>query len=692
MHLSGEASSYALLNQSGCVAIDGVDDAHEFNRTRGAMEAIGMDLSQRHGVTATLAAVLLLAQTGFDMNDDEHAFVKSDSAGLLAQIASLLGPEQGGGLADDLSAALTTRRLITRDDEITVPLTLEQAKDSRDALAKTIYGRLFSWLVDVANLKLVDEDGARSFVGVLDIFGFETFKVNSFEQLCINYANERLQQQFNWDVFKSEQAEYESEGIEWKYIEFVDNQACLDLIDRKDQMGVLHLLDEECAIQKGSDTSLAHKLRERHASHAYFDAPKRERDAFTVKHYAGDVTYLCLGFREKNKDSLHPDLASVMAGATSPFVSALFPAADAQSAATAPGGGAAGGGRKGKGKGGKSADRMTVAAQFMSQLASLMRTINETDVRYVRCIKPNVASKPAVFETAHCALQLRCAGVLEAVRISRMAYPNRMPHAALVSRYAVLADKTWQQSHRDRMAQARAAAPGDAETVSLCKALLAIIVDDDSRYQLGKTKVGHMRRPCGDHAANRVRRHAHHLTLTLDVSAHQLLASTHTHADGPWHDDRDRRNTRRSSSVHSFSRRSSSAAPLPSASLPRCCRSTCAPCTRNRNTGRPGPPPSACRLPHGPSLPRRRTRASDRVPSRWLQCGGAPQRGGVRARCAPLCACRAAHALRSPVRGSGRSGAMSALPRCNRPRAGALSANASWRCTTRHCGCRATCG
>ena len=417
-HLSSPAEEFALINQSGCMAIKGIDDAAELERTRGAMHAIGMEEAEQAHVLRTLSAVLLLAQLAFTQDGDERAAIETESNTTLQHVAELLGPESG----DEMSNALCTRRLVTRDDVVTVPLTLEQARDSRDALGKSIYGKLFSWLVDRCNDKLVDEDAASAFIGILDIFGFESFKVNSFEQLCINYANERLQQQFNWDVFKSEQAEYESEGIEWQYIEFIDNQDCLDLIDRKDHMGILHLIDEECAIQKGTDENLAQKIRDRHGKHGYFAAPKLERTSFTVKHYAGNVTYLSTGFREKNKDALHPDLSACMQASQSLFVRGLFPADAAtvvSPSKTAPR----------KPKGGKSADRMTVASQFMIQLASLMRTINETDVHYVRCIKPNTVNQPQIFEMAHSALQLRCAGVLEAVRISRMACPNRMPHA-----------------------------------------------------------------------------------------------------------------------------------------------------------------------------------------------------------------------------------------------------------------------
>ena len=217
--------------------------------------------------------------------------------------------------------------------------------------------------------------------------------------------------------------------------------------------------------------------------HPYFDAPKRERDCFTVKHYAGDVTYLCTGFREKNKDALHPDLSGVMQQSSLALVAALFPAAEIAAAAAGP---APGGGGKKKGK---STDRMTVASQFMTQLASLMRTINDTGVHYVRCIKPNTLNQPKIFQLSHSALQLRCAGVLEAVRISRMAYPNRLPHAGFVRRYSLLATPAWNSAHPSAVLAARKATPGDAEVLAFCKSLLVDVVDDAARYQLGKTKV-----------------------------------------------------------------------------------------------------------------------------------------------------------------------------------------------------------
>ena len=276
LHLEEPASAYSLINGSSCMAIDGVDDAQELTRTRGAMEAVGMSEADKGDATRCLAAVLLLAQLVFEQGeDDQGASVAAASLPTLGHVAGLLSAE----VADDLSGALCKRRLVTRDDTITVHLTLEQARDSRDALAKALYGRLFGWLVARCNDKLVDDRAASAFIGILDIFGFEAFKVNSFEQLCINYANERLQQQFNWNVFKAEQAEYEAEGIEWQYITFVDNQECLDLLDKKGLGGVLHLLDEECAMQQGTDAKFVQKIREKHKEHKYYSNCPRTCEA-----------------------------------------------------------------------------------------------------------------------------------------------------------------------------------------------------------------------------------------------------------------------------------------------------------------------------------------------------------------------------------------------------------------------------
>ena len=189
------------------------------------------------------------------------------------------------------------------------------------------------------------------------------------------------------------------------------------------------------------------------------------------------MSYLCDGFREKNKDTLHPDLSAVMRESQSPLVRELFPHEVQDSTPTR------------KPRKGKNVDKMTVGSQFMVQLASLMRTINSTDVHYARCITPNTKNLPQLFDMVHSGGQLRCAGVLEAVRISRMAYPNRMPHSAFARRYALLAAKVWRVKNMARLLQAWEAQPGDAGACALCTELLALLIPDAKRYQMGKTKV-----------------------------------------------------------------------------------------------------------------------------------------------------------------------------------------------------------
>ena len=447
----------------------GTGDAAGLARTRAAMAAVGMDAEEMVAVWRTLSAVLLLGQVeivpagaaagggtsdGVEADGGEAAEVGDGGGGKAAQarVAELLGVG-----ASDLSRALCTRRLVTREEEVTVRLTPTQAADSRDALSKALYGRLFGWLVAKCNETIAvaspGDGGAADAagpaaalggtVGILDIFGFESFAVNSFEQLCINYANEALQQHFCADVFRSEQAEYVAEGVPWEAIPYDDNAEVLAVLGRRERMGVLPLLDEESAIQSGTDLTFVQKLRAAHPAGPHLTFPKAAASAtFTVRHYAGSVTYTATTMREKNRDTLHPDLAALMThGARAPFVQALF-APPAEGSA----GGRSSNGSNGSGSGGgrraghsASADRMSVGAAFVSQLGALMRTIGATQTHYCRCVKPSASGARLRFDPAYVAHQLRSAGVLEAVRIARLAYPTRMPHGALLKRFHLLA-------------------------------------------------------------------------------------------------------------------------------------------------------------------------------------------------------------------------------------------------------------
>lgn len=303
----------------------------------------------------------------------------------------------------------------------------------------------------------VDATLVRADIGVLDIFGFECFKHNSFEQLCINYTNETLQQQFNQFVFKEEQKQYQKEKIEWSFVEFPDNQDCLDLIENK-QKGILAMLDDECKLPGAADRKFADRLYKALAGtdggHPRFSvtAPQKRDHQFCIRHYAGPVVYTAATFVDKNKDEL-PREAEIMLGqSTVPLISKVFSATtggdgDGKARATvgqsARGGGAnavapgGGGGGSSRGGGGTA---QSVGTQFKTSLNSLMQKIYSTTPHYIRCLKPNDQNVPDNFHRSRTTEQLRYGGVLEAVRVARSGFPVRLSHSEFYSRYRPLAN------------------------------------------------------------------------------------------------------------------------------------------------------------------------------------------------------------------------------------------------------------
>ncbi|KDD71724.1 myosin head protein, partial [Helicosporidium sp. ATCC 50920] len=270
--------------------------------------------------------------------------------------------------------------------------------------------------VAAVNASMGQDSGAASVIGVLDIYGFESFESNSFEQFCINLANEKLQQHFNAHVFKVEQAEYEREAIAWSYIQFVDNQDVLDLMEAR--MGVIDLLDECCKFPNSTPQDLASKLQRSPVveASARFSRPRLAPDDFTIAHYAGDVTYETAGFLVKNRDFVVAEHQNLLKASDDPFVRALF-----EDEPPPPGGAAA--------PAAASYRFSSVASRFKRQLADLMAALQSMEPHYVRCIKPNGANLPAAFEARPVLHQLRCGGVLEAVRISCAGYPTKLPYA-----------------------------------------------------------------------------------------------------------------------------------------------------------------------------------------------------------------------------------------------------------------------
>ena len=450
------APEFAYLARSSCFDLPGVSNAAEYRRTRAAMGAVGIDDDDAAAALRVVAAVLHLGNIAFTPDGDDACALApgDDPASSLDAAAHLLGVE---GAA--LLKALTTRTRSTPYGPIVSPLPAPAASDNRDALAKALYARLFDWLVARVNGAIGQDKQAASSIGVLDIYGFECFTDNDFEQFCINLANEKLQQHFNAHVFKMEQAEYGREGIDWAYIEFADNQDVLDLVEGARAptraAGVIDCLDDVCRFPRASASDFAAKLdgTPSVAASARFARPPRRPDAFAITHYAGAVTYSVANFLAKNRDFVVAEHEALAAASSDPFVAALYPQAEEEGQS-------------------KSAYRFSsVAARFKTQLADLMATLAAADPHYVRCVKPNGANAPAAFEPANVLHQLRCGGVLEAVRISCAGFPAKIPYAAFVDHFWALAPT--------------AAAAGD--DVTAAKAIVKAASIDG--WQAGRTKV-----------------------------------------------------------------------------------------------------------------------------------------------------------------------------------------------------------
>ncbi|XP_017247595.1 myosin-2 [Daucus carota subsp. sativus] len=412
------ASQYKYLNQSSCLAIHNIDDAQKFAQLMEALNTIHMSEEDQGHAFEMLAAVLWMGNISFQVDSENYVEVLDDEA--CERASSLLGCD-----SQDLMSALSTRKIQAGKDTVAKKLTLQQAIDTRDALAKFVYASLFDWLVEEINKSLGKgkQQTGRS-ISILDIYGFESFKKNSFEQFCINYANERLQQHFNRHLFKLQQEEYELDGIDWTKVEFVDNQECLDLFEKK-PIGLISLLDEESNFPNGSDLTFANKLKQHLSDNPCF---KEERGgAFSIRHYAGEVLYNTTGFLEKNRDPLYPDTIQLLSSCGSQLPH-LF-ASSVQNQARKP---------LSHGLGASELHKRSVGTKFKGQLFKLMQQLENSTPHFIRCIKPNSKQLPGIYEKHLVLEQLRSCGVLEVVRISRSGYPTRITHQEFAERYGFL--------------------------------------------------------------------------------------------------------------------------------------------------------------------------------------------------------------------------------------------------------------
>ena len=427
-----KASDFHYLHQGSeeYLTIPGVDDAAEFQATVDAFTTIGVARVTQMHIFEVLAALLHLGNVAITASRNDANMAPEDPA--LLQAAMFLGVD-----ANELRKWTLKRQMQLRGEKIVSNLSQAQATAVRDSVAKYVYTCLFDWLVAQMNKSLAprDEAAAASMIGVLDIYGFECFKSNSYEQFCINYANERLQHEFNRHVFKLEQEEYVAEQIPWQFINFADNQPCIDMIESK--YGLLSLLDEESRLPSGQDASFLQKvysqLQPKPEFQKFLTKPRfGSQSAFTVKHYALDVTYDVDGFMEKNKDTVPDEHLALLGSTSSPFLKSVLDArAAADAALPQPST------RKVSGPG-IASKKPTLGTQFKASLGALMDTINSTEVHYIRCIKPNDAKVAWEVQPQNVLSQLRACGVLETIRISCAGFPGRWTFADFVERYYML--------------------------------------------------------------------------------------------------------------------------------------------------------------------------------------------------------------------------------------------------------------
>ncbi|KAL9189662.1 hypothetical protein ACHAXT_009337 [Thalassiosira profunda] len=418
---------------------DGVDDAVTYGELRTAMNTVGFSFNEQDGIFSVVAALLHASNLRFvgdDSDGSDYCIVYAED-GTSHAVSQLLGVSE-----ESLNLALTSSILEARGEALTKRLTMAQATKALEATVKATYGALFSYIVARINSSIEvhgdtlqdtamsDVRRAVATIGVLDIFGFESFDHNSFEQLCINYCNEALQQQFNRFVFKAEQAEYEAEGIEWANIEFPDNQEALDLIEAK-RVGIFSVLDEQCRLPRRTDQTFAKAIYDTCAPNGYFVASSMQQShgRFAILHYAGEVEYDRDSFLLKNKDELPKSASGLLASSTIQLVSELASIlGENEPSRPQPSG-------TGLKRSASALTRATVSGQFKEQLKDLRARIETTGPHYIRCLKPNDILEANHFDATLIAHQLNCAGVIPAMKIARSGFAMRYLHTSFIQRY-----------------------------------------------------------------------------------------------------------------------------------------------------------------------------------------------------------------------------------------------------------------
>ncbi|XP_025996500.1 myosin heavy chain, muscle isoform X19 [Solenopsis invicta] len=464
--LSNNIYDYVNVSQ-GKITIPNVDDGEECLLTDQAFDVLGFTQEEKDNIYKITAAVMHMGGMKFKQRGREEQ-AEADGTEEGERVAKLLGCD-----CADLYKNLLKPRIKVGNEFVTQGRNKDQVAYSVGAMSKAMFDRLFKWLVKKCNETLDTKQKRQHFIGVLDIAGFEIFDFNSFEQLCINFTNEKLQQFFNHHMFILEQEEYKREGIEWTFIDFgMDLQQTIDLIEKP--MGILSILEEESMFPKATDKTFEEKLNNNHLGKSpNFLKPKPPKPGqqaahFAIGHYAGNVPYNITGWLEKNKDPLNDTVVDQYKKSSNKLLVEIF--ADHPGQSGDAGGG--GGGKGGRGK--KGGGFSTVSSSYREQLNNLMTTLRATQPHFVRCIIPNELKQPGVIDSHLVMHQLTCNGVLEGIRICRKGFPNRMVYPDFKLRYKILAPA----------AVDKAKEPKDAAAAILDSTGL-----DADQYRLGHTKV-----------------------------------------------------------------------------------------------------------------------------------------------------------------------------------------------------------
>jgi myosin V len=393
----GDASEYKYLNNKYIYRDDGVEDEDDFLLTLRGMEVMGFSSEEIDMIFRIISSILHIGNIRFE---SDHIINKIETVDIIVKLLDID--------SKILETSLLYRYLEVQGEIIKINLKADEVEIAKNSLSMRLYQNLFSFIVSKINDNLYHSN--NKFIGILDIFGFESFKINRYEQLCINYTNERLQQQFNKYIFKLEQVEYEKEGIDWTHISFPDNQECLDLIGGK--LGLIEMLDEENRIPNGNSKNFTRRFLRKYSNNIYVDRNKKFKDSkFSIKHYAGSVEYDTNFFYEKNRDLVSNEILDLLNKLSiCPRLGNLT----------------------------NIKKKKTVMIQFRKSLNELMKIINVTSPHYIRCIKPNDKNQADIFNRIRVNDQLKYSGILEAVKVARAGYPIRFSKQLFDTKYFMI--------------------------------------------------------------------------------------------------------------------------------------------------------------------------------------------------------------------------------------------------------------